>query len=387
MKFKIKGIFIFLLCFFYFVFKGKADKKIPVLKKIAIMQTAKLGDMVCTTPMFRAVKEKYPESKLFVIGNEINREILERNPDVDGYLVYKNNFWGLLKKLIKEKIDFACVTHPNFWGLAMLYLAGVPLIAVPGIKNGFSPVETRLYKMLRKFVVAVPHHMGSYAPREYLRLLEPVGIFSDNIKKYLYFTKQADEAIKKFFISNEIDISKDFVVGILPSVGNKIKEWETEKFAQLAGYIYSHYNAKIVIMGGKDDVAKSKEMIKTLNRDTKFTDTTGLFNLDNLKALISKLSLFISVDTGPVYIAEAFGVPTIDIIGPMDEREQPPVGEKNKVVMMESRKQSVLHIMNAIEYDYKEARRQIEEITVKMVVNKLNELAPVIGLRICKDTA
>ena len=387
MPLKIKYLLIFFICVARFIIFGKANKKIKSPKKIAIMQTAKLGDMVCTTPMFRAVKEKYPESRLFVIGNKINKEVLEGNPDVDEYIVWKNNFWGLLKKLIKEKIDFACVTHPNFWGLAMLYLAGVPLIAVPGIKNGFSPVETRLYKMLRKFVVAVPHHMGSYAPREYLRLLEPVGIFSDNIKKYLYFTKQADEAIKKFFISNEIDISKDFVVGILPSVGNKIKEWETEKFAQLAGYIYSHYNAKIVIMGGKDDVAKSKEMIKTLNRDTKFTDTTGLFNLDNLKALISKLSLFISVDTGPVYIAEAFGVPTIDIIGPMDEREQPPVGEKNKVVMMESRKQSVLHIMNAIEYDYKEARRQIEEITVKMVVNKLNELAPVIGLRICKDTA
>src|SRR3989339_1901196 len=324
MKFKIKGIFIFLLCFFYFVFKGKADKKIKSPKKIAIMQTAKLGDMVCTTPMFRAVKEKYPESRLFVIGNKINKEVLDGNPDVNEYIIWENNFWELIKKLKREKIDFACSTHPNFWGLAMLYLAGVPLIAVPAIKKGFSPVETRLYKMLRKFAVAVPHHMGNYAPREYLRLLEPVGIFSDNIKKYLYFTKQADEAIKKFFISNEIDISKDFVVGILPSVGNKIKEWETEKFAQLAGYIYSHYNAKIVIMGGKDDVAKSKEMIKTLNRDTKFTDTTGLFNLDNLKALISKLSLFISVDTGPVYIAEAFGVPTVDIIGPIDEREQPP---------------------------------------------------------------
>jgi len=387
MPLKIKYLLIFFICVARFMIFGKANKKIKSPKKIAIMQTAKLGDMVCTTPMFRAVKEKYPEVKVFAIGNEINREILERNPDVDGCLVYKNNFWELLKNIKKEKIDFACDTNPSFFGLATLYLAGVPLIASPVIKNGFSPVETRLYKMLRKFVVAVPHHMGNYAPREYLRLLEPVGIFSDNIKKYLYFTKQADEAIKKFFISNEVDISKDFVVGISPSVGNKIKEWETEKFAQLAGYIYSHYNAKIVIMGGKDDVAKSKEMIKTLNRDTKFTDTTGLFNLDNLKALISKLSLFISVDTGPVYIAEAFGVPTIDIIGPMDEREQPPVGEKNKVVILENRKQSVLHIMNAIEYDYKEARRQIEEITVKMVVNKLDELAPIIGLRLRNDMA
>ena len=135
MKFKIKGIFIFLLCFFYFVFKGKADKKIPVLKKIAIMQTAKLGDMVCTTPMFRAVKEKYPEVKVFVMGNKTNKELLDGNPDVNEYIIWENNFWELIKKLKREKIDFACSTHPNFWGLAMLYLAGVPLIAVPAIKK------------------------------------------------------------------------------------------------------------------------------------------------------------------------------------------------------------------------------------------------------------
>src|SRR3989338_1700450 len=277
MPLKIKYLLIFFICVVRLIIFGKANKKIKSPKKIAIMQTAKLGDMVCTTPMFKAVKEKYPEVKVFAIGNEINREILERNPDVDGYLVYKNNFWELLKNIKKEKIDFACDTNPSFFGLATLYLAGAPLIASPVIKNGFSPVETRLYKMLRKFAVAVPHYMGSYAPIEYLRLLEPVGIFSDNIKKYLYFTKQADEAIKKFFISNEIDISKDFVVGILPSVGNKIKEWETEKFAQLAGYIYSHYNAKIVIIGAKSDKDEVEEMVNNIDKNTKIINTYNLF--------------------------------------------------------------------------------------------------------------
>ena len=377
MKFKIKGIFIFLLCFFYFVFKGKADKKIPVLKKIAIMQTAKLGDMVCTTPMFRAVKEKYPEVKVFAIGNEINREILERNPDVDGYLVYKNNFWGLLKKLIKEKIDFACVTHPNFWGLAMLYLAGVPLIAVPGIKNGFSPVETRLYKMLRKFVVAVPHHMGSYAPREYLRLLEPVGIFSDNTKKYLYFTKQADEAIKKFFISNKVDISKDFVVGISPSVGNKIRKWGGKNFAEVADYIYNKYKVKIIIIGAKSDKDEVEEMVNNIDKNTKIINTYNLFCVDELKAVISKLNLFISVESGPVFIAEVFNVPIVNLVGPVDDNNQSPKGKKFLIVKI-NRSAPAIHVMNAIVYDYKEARRQIEEITVEMVVAKIDEIMSLI---------
>ena len=377
MKFKIKGIFIFLLCFFYFVFKGKADKKIKSPKKIAIMQTAKLGDMVCTTPMFRAVKEKYPESRLFVIGNKINKEVLEGNPDVDEYIVWKNNFWGLLKNIKKEKIDFACDTNPSFLGLATLYLAGVPLIASPVIKNGFSPVETRLYKMLRKFVVAVPHHMGSYAPREYLRLLEPVGIFSDNTKKYLYFTKQADEAIKKFFISNKVDISKDFVVGISPSVGNKIRKWGGKNFAEVADYIYNKYKVKIIIIGAKSDKDEVEEMVNNIDKNTKIINTYNLFCVDELKAVISKLNLFISVESGPVFIAEVFNVPIVNLVGPVDDNNQSPKGKKFLIVKI-NRSAPAIHVMNAIVYDYKEARRQIEEITVEMVVAKIDEIMSLI---------
>lgn len=359
---------------------GKAKKKIKDPKKIIVMQTAKLGDMVCATPMLRAIKEKYPQAKVFVIGNIINKELLAGNPDIDGYFVYKNNFWKLLKVIRKEKIDFACDTNPNLFGLAILYLAGIPLIAVPIIENGFSPVETRLYKILRKLAVAVPHRMGNYAPREYLRLLEPIEVFSDDTKKHIYFSRQAEAKIEKFLAENNINMENDFLVGISPSVGNKIKEWDTRKFAQLADHISSQYNSVIVITGGSGDIERSKEMIKMLRPNTKFIDTTGLFNLDGLKALISKLSLFISVDTGPIYIAEAYGVPTIDIIGPMDENEQPPKGEKNRIVKLEKRKHPAIHIMNSSDYDYKEARRQIEEIMVDMVVKKLEELVPVIGL-------
>lgn len=380
MFFKIKRLIIFLLCFVKFFVSGKANKKIKEPKKIIVAQTAKLGDMVCVTPMFRAIKEKYPAAKVLVIGSSVNKELLAGNPDIDGYFVYKNNFWELARALKKEKIDFACDTNPNLFMLAILYLAGAPLIAAPVIENGYSPVETRLYKILRKLVVAVPHRMGNYAPREYLRLLEPVGIFSSRTEKHLYFPAQAEIRIKKFFAENDINTEKDFLVGLSPSVGNKIKEWDALKFARLADYIYSKYCSIIVITGGSSDIEKSKEMISALNRGTRFVDATGLFDLDGFKALISKLSLFISVDTGPVYIAEAYGVPTIDIVGPMDDNEQPPRGERHKIVKLGDRKQPAIHIMNSSDYDYKEARRQIEEITVDMVVDKLEELAPVIGL-------
>ena len=67
MLIKLKRLLIFFLCFARFFVLGKAKKKIKDPKKIIVMQTAKLGDMVCATPMLRAIKEKYPQAKVFVI--------------------------------------------------------------------------------------------------------------------------------------------------------------------------------------------------------------------------------------------------------------------------------------------------------------------------------
>lgn len=373
MIYRLKASALFFLCLLFFFVRGKANANIKSPKKILVMQMTKLGDMVCTTPMFRSVKGKYPESKVFVIGNNLNKEVLKGNLDVDEYFVYKNNFWALLKKLNKEKIDFACVTHPNFWGLAMLYLAGVKSISGPIIKNGFCPSETKLYKILRKFVVAAPHNMGSYAPREYLRLLEPIGIFSENTKKYLFFSKQAEVVIEKFFAKNNIEPEKDLIAGISPSAGNKIKKWPEKKFAEVADYLYEKYKAKLIIIGDWNDKSEIRHMVDYLNPKTKIFNTLEMFNVDELKALISKMSLFISVDTGPIYIAEAFDVATIDIVGPIDEREQPPIGKMHKIVKLEQRKPE-LHVMNAGVYNKSEAKRQVELISANMVKEKIDEL-------------
>ena len=164
------------------------------------------------------------------------------------------------------------------------------------------------------------------------------------------------------------------VIGISPSAGNKIKKWGADKFAELADYIYKKYDAKIIVIGGKRDEVEVKEMISFLSKDTQIFNTLDAFNIDELKVLISKMNIFISVDTGPIYIAEAFGVATIDITGPIDEREQPPISDIHRVVCIDNREKPELYVMNARAYDKKEALRQTNEISVSMVIKEFDNL-------------
>ena len=361
------------LCVMYAWIRGKADRPMDRPRRVLVVQGAKIGDMVCTTPVFRAIKQAYPECTVWVLGDAVNRELLNYNSDVDGYIEYERGIARMIRILRKQKIDFACMTGPSPEVLAMLYLAGIPLIAAPVIQNGFSPQETKAYRMIVRLVKSVPHRMGQYAGREYLRLLESVGIYTDDTTKHLGFSDQATAGIEKFLAAHHVDSRTDLVVGLFPSTGYKIKQWPLERFARVADYLYERHGARIIVPGTKSDAGEISAMLAYMKASTPVINAVGMFGLDELKALIARMHMFVSVDTGPIYIAEALGVATVDIVGPMDEREQPSTGQRHAIVSVE-REHAELHVMNTAVFDYKEAIRQRDGTTVDMVTQAIDRV-------------
>lgn len=375
-KEKIENIYLLFLCFLKYIFCGKANKKIESPKKVLVVQTAKLGDMVCTTPMLRAIKNKYPRCEVWVMGEPLNQEILNGNPDMNGYLLMDLNKTSQQIKLLRQhKFDFACSCFPSFKITAQLYLANIKLICVPEI-IGYSPYNTRAYCLLEKFVERRPHQIRRYAAAQYLKLLEPLDIYDQQTKKYLFYTQSANEKISNFFKEHNLNQAKDFLVCLVPTAGNKIKEWPLARFTHIADYLSENYNAKIILTAAPNEQVTIKEL------QTKLKPTTPTYNaqvkIEELKALVARMSLFISADTGPIYIAEAFNIPTIDIVGPVDENDQPPQGARHKVVVA-PREKSELYVMNARRYNQSEALRQVNAITVAMVKEKIDELMLIIN--------
>jgi ADP-heptose:LPS heptosyltransferase len=112
------------------------------------------------------------------------------------------------------------------------------------------------------------------------------------------------------------------IVGISISAGNKIKELGDDKFAHIARTLLAKKDTAIVCIGSPADIPRIKKFIADVGSPLCF-DGTG-FNLEELPSLMKRFSLYIAVDTGPIYIAHALGIPLIDIIGPVDPTEQPP---------------------------------------------------------------
>lgn len=338
------------------------------LERILVIQAAKLGDMVCTTPVFRAIKEKYPRVHLTVMGDTLNQQVLAGNPHVDDYAVISFSLLDTYHVFVQGHFDTVCITSPNFEMAALASVARIPLIVVPEIKSGWSPYVTMPYRIFSRFIERKDHHMGNYAPREYLRLLEPIGIYTEDTRKEVFFTPQAEVSVL-----NRLSYLARPIIGIVPGAGNEIKSWAPEKFAELMNDIASYKNVIFVLLGAKKDQARAEVILNGVAPHVRVESLIGTLSIDELKACIQNLYMLIGADTGPQYIAEALEIPTIDIVGPVDEREQPPMGILHKIVKVD-RKRPALYVMNARVYDREEAERQTREITAGMVYQAFKDL-------------
>lgn len=362
MKDRLGRVWLLAQCMAYALVRGTATRVPENPKVILVVLTGKLGDQVCGTPVLRALRARLPSARLIAAGGGPVRALLEDSGLADDYVELEKD--DVRSRINACGADAALVLGPSFGATALCYLAGIPLVVAPRVEGGFSPGETKLYKSMRKLVATFPYRMREYAPQERLRALEPLGIVTEDTKKHLGFSQDARDKTAQFFRTHGLDPQKDLIVGISPSAGHKIKEWPAERFAEVADYLIEAHHTRVVLTGSPDERSKTQAVLAHSRNAAAIIDAQGKFSIDEMKALISRISLFISVDTGPIYIAEAFGIPTIDITGPIDENEQPPRGPLHLNVVPPERAKPELFVLNARSYDEAEALRQVYSITV-----------------------
>jgi heptosyltransferase-2 len=103
-------------------------------EKIVIVQTAFLGDVILTTPLIKAVRKKYPRSKIFFLLIPQTKELLQNIPYLDEIVVYDKKdkekgifgFLKLIKKIKGMAFDLAFVPHRSLRSALLVYLAGIP---------------------------------------------------------------------------------------------------------------------------------------------------------------------------------------------------------------------------------------------------------------------
>lgn len=343
------------------------------VKKILIIQTAKIGDLICSTPLFREIKKNYPDASLSAMVNSSTRGLLENNPNIDGIITIKHaDYKGLKGKLRlsglirKGKYDIGICLNPNipfaialFWGLVPIRLSVMPDI------SGIT------FKLASAFFTHLEKHIrGRMVIETYIQLLKAIGISSSDISKEVYKSKNANSMAEQI-IGN---INKP-LIGIAVSSGNKLKELGTDKIASIINMILNYIDAYIILIGSKQEIKTADIVLETVKKEGRVINAAGKLHLRELPALIERLSLLIGVDTGITYMADALSIPLINIAGPSDMKDQRPTGKK--VVIIQKADLPCVPCSHTFETPYYckiNTRECIESVTADEIFKKAKAL-------------
>ena len=153
-----------------------------------------------------------------------------------------------------------------------------------------------------------------------------------SIRKVPHLIDRYLDVVKLFIPVNESEILKGFPINfstegkilIFPLAGWAAKEWGLEKFLALSILLNKNYEVEIIV---EKDKLSGKEIKKFKEEKIPVIQTASV---QELIEKIRECSIFISNDSGPLYIANLLGKPTFTIYGPTNPEYSLPLGKFHK---------------------------------------------------------
>jgi len=213
---------------------------------------------------------------------------------------------NMIKVLRKRKFDLVFMGHrKNIFGL---------IVKLSGIKYRLGFKETKFLNLTAKFDENI------HETKRYLKVLDTNG-FKTGGERMELIQKKSNEEIKK---DNNIERDK-FIIGIFPFGGINpgtemdIKRWSIKNYLQLVKLLSEQYKDSIIIIfEGSQENEKIKE-----------TDLPDNVTIEFEFDYISICNIFVSGDTGPLYIAAGFNVSTLSLFGPSSPGLLAPLNYEN----------------------------------------------------------
>ena len=304
-------------------------------KKILIARLDRIGDVVLSTPVIKALRDAYPDSYIAMMVRPHAREIVEGNPYLNEVIIYDKEgshkgAWGNLKfiqELKDRKFDIAVILHPTVRTHMVLSLALIPERIGYDKKAGF--MLTKKIPHTKQFGLK---HEADYA----LDMLRCIGIEPRDRKLCIPVHEESERKVKAVFASNGIRES-DTVIAVHPGASCPSKRWSAERFARVADRLTEGYNAKVVIIASEKDRAFGDKVASLMKGPS--LNLSGKTSVADLASVLKRAKLFISNDSGPVHIACAVGTPVVDIFGRNDRGLSPrrwgPTGANDVVIHKE----------------------------------------------------
>nr|WP_295926723.1 glycosyltransferase family 9 protein [uncultured Dyadobacter sp.] len=278
-------------------------------RRIAVFRALQLGDMLCSVPALRALRNAYPKAEITLLGLPWASSFCERFSGYVNEFIHFPGYEGLPEQVV----------DPGKWQQFERTMRRKPFDLILQMQGNGSIVN----EMLENFLagpVAGFHSEGNYRDparfleyptgiseiERHLRLMTHLGIPS--VGTHLEYPVTHAEA-NQFHARNPM-LEEGHYVCVHPGSRGTWRQWPPSHFACLADQC-AGMGYQVVVTGTAAESPVTRQVIDSM--DYPAIDLTGRTGAGEIGQLIRESALLISNCTGVSHIAAATGTPSIVI--------------------------------------------------------------------------
>jgi ADP-heptose:LPS heptosyltransferase len=295
--------------------------------KILVIKFKYLGDVVVSTPMLRALRQRFPQAELHVLIPEEAVPLLK-------YVPWLDKVWGfprqrgrmqlkktmpLLAELRAEKFDLSLDFVGNDRGAWTSFMIGAKERWGLEAPRGFLGRSWCYHHTTEQ-----PDYDLYYEGVRELMILDAMGMGTGSRDTRLEIYTNPDLKAKAAEL-----LPEGTILCHISSVQLK-KEWPLEYWREFSIKAASR-GLRLMFSAGISE--REQFSLRALaNPDLGIACLPPVYDLELFLAILQRAKLFVSADTGPLHFAVGLQTPTLSLFAPSDYLRWAPVGEPHTTI-------------------------------------------------------
>lgn len=318
-----------------------------------------IGDVLTSSILFEALRQKYPEAQLNYLINKHTYPVVKNNPFIDKFHfvtpeIEKNKlqFYKFLISIKKEKYDAVIDVYGKLSSLL------ITLFSKAKVKSTYHKKHTAFLYSHTVMRLKTPLNNASLAIENRFKLLEPLNVNFKNILPKIYLANQEIENATTYLKDNNITL--DHPLYMISVLGSSIeKTYPTKYMAQLLNTIVeTKKETQILFNYIPNQKQEAQEVFNSCNKTTQQHIFFNVFgkNLREFLAITKHCNALIGNEGGANNMAKALNIPTFTIFSPY-------LNKKNWFGNSENKSHVAIHLADFIEHsekDIAEAKKNSE---------------------------
>jgi ADP-heptose:LPS heptosyltransferase len=277
------------------------------MRRILVVRTDRVGDVVMITPMLRELKKRYPDAYLGALTNDRSAAVLHHNPHLDALItddLDQRTFWKTVRAIRSHRFTDALMVWPSKRAAYQLFLAGIPRRI--GVGHKLYEVITFMRTVIREY--DPPRHEAQYC----MNLARAIGVTTDDLTPELYVTPQERHWARAYFQQLGIPDESHAIV-VHSGSWNTTPNWSEERYLELITALLEKDTRRRVhvLLTAPEMSSGFRRQIADM-RDERVHDVTPeVGSLRRLISVIAASHVLVASSTGP--LASGLGIRTVGI--------------------------------------------------------------------------